>query len=340
MANTTIIIPVYNQYELLRQCVESIFHYIDDKPPRGFKASAFDQILIIDDYSDPNSRLREYENYLNTLPSVTVILSDEYRVSAHALEHHVTIAQRRNDKEYAKMKKGPHTRGHGFALQTGIELSNTEYCFCIDADSCFLQSSPGMIQEVEQLFKDNEKVMSIGQLAGLMSNEHTIMDHIFRYNMGGREVGLGGCPGSPAFFIRKNDEIRIANKPIHRGWALTAYINEIMQRGLQVMNYPIFSGKKMFHVGGAILLAARFWGDIGKDRTRYGMLKDGEIYGGRRGKNLMCDWYQGRYILRMFTMEYIRYLEEKYSKPFNELQPPINDNLFYTAEREMRPVRI
>jgi hypothetical protein len=168
--------------------------------------------------------------------------------------------------------------------------------------------------------------------------------------MGTRPVGFGGCPGSPVFFLKKQGDIEIkddrlnpptiATKPIHRGWVLSAYIREVFSKGQSVMNYPVFSQKKVFHVGGGILTAARFYGEAGKEQTKWGMLRDGNQYGGRRGPNTVADWYQGRYILDMDTRAYMKYLEDKYNKPFEQIQTPLDESLFYVAGKEIRPERV
>jgi len=339
----SIVIPIYNQYELLRQCIESIFHYIDDKPSHGYGATSFKELIIVDDYSNPNSKLNEYISWLGTLLSIKVVKSDEYRLSIHCGGHHLEVAQKRNDPLLKGININKATRGHGFALQTGINEVTSDFVFCIDADCVFLSNSSNMFKEIIKIFDEYSNVMCVGQIAGFMTDMIMESKEIFTYDMNGRNMNLGGCPGSPAFACRmrgwKEKGIKpIAGAPTHRGWALSAYSIDLYDKGFSMFNYPIFSQKNIFHMGGVILKYARFGGEAGIGNIKFGMLKDGNDYGGRRGSNLICHWYQGRYILNMNTRQYIEYLKMKYNKPFDQIQNPLNENLLYVAE-ERKPRR-
>jgi len=341
---TTIVIPVYNQYELFRQCIESIHHNMLHEA---------EEIIIVDDYSDPDIPLKPYENYLaENIDKIRVIQSDEYRMSVHSGGRYLDIAKKRGDQGLNRMDITKPTRGHGFALQTGINAAKTDFVMCLDADCVILKNAKEMLNEIEELFKSHPDIMCIGQLAGLMSNENTILKESFKYSMHGVGMNFGGCPGSPAFFCRinkdKDMEIKddrldppvFANGPMHRGWALSAYVRDLFNQGYGVMNYPVFSQKKVFHVGGGILNAARFYGEAGIKNARWGMLKDGNQYGGRRGPDVIADWYQGRYILDTQTRAYMKYLEDKYNKPFDQIQPSLDESLLYVAGKEIKPEKI
>jgi glycosyltransferase involved in cell wall biosynthesis len=334
MANFTIVIPVYNQYELLRQCVESMFRYIKD---------TYHELIIIDDYSDPRGKLREYENYLDTLQKIRVIKSDEYRLSVHCDGRHLACAQGRSDKELNGVDLTKSTRGHGYCIQTGINEAKTDYVFFMDADSVFLNNSQELLNCLEKQFSRYPNCIGIGQLAGLMTNDIVAIDKQFSYIMGGITCNGGGSIGSPAFALKRLDKegnlIKVLDRPKHKGWALSDFHREYFTKGYSVLNYPFFSQKKIFHIGGAILSYARFGGESGIENIKFGMLKDGQPYGGRRGTECMCDWYQGRYLLNMETNEYIHYLRDKYNTPFDQIQLPLDENLLYLTNEE-RPRRV
>src|SRR4030042_1286996 len=106
----TLVIPIYDQYELFRQCFESVLYNISVK-----------QVLVIDDYSDPNGKLRAYENYIEQKYSaVKVIKSDEYRLCFHCKEQDQYIGEKMGWLDRSKLAPGS-SRGHQFALQCGID---------------------------------------------------------------------------------------------------------------------------------------------------------------------------------------------------------------------------
>lgn len=330
---TSIVMSVYNDYELLRQCMESVFQTIFDE---------IEEIIIVDDYSNFVCKLRPYLEYLeNKYNKIKVIRSDEYRLSIHAKYEHLRIAISRGQKELDGMVQERQTMGHGYALQQGINVAESDIVFCIDQDIVLLQNSKGMIGEIHKLFADNPKVACISQLAGLMSNSLEIMKEAFRYKMGDKLMGkIGGTPSGSIFFLRRvlkdanGDQISLFNGPAHHGWLLSSYMPVFFENGYYTMNYPLFSQKKVFHCGGGSLKRARFGGEAGMKGIKYGMLRDGNTYGGRIGHNDIAEWYQGRYILDMDTLEYISYLESKYDKPFDEMQPPLDENKLYVANKE------
>jgi len=330
MPNFSIVIPIYNQYELLRQCIESIWINIPH--------DSYHEIIIVDDYSDPNGKLREYENFLSTLPKFKIIKSDEYRRSIHCRQRHIEVARARKERELEKMEIIQHSRGHGNAYQTGIDQVQTDFVFCCDADCIFLTHSKNIFNDFGYIFKAYPNAAAIGQLAGVMSNDVLEYKEHFKYTFGGIENHSGSCLGSPAFACRINcfseKNISISKLPQDRGWALSEYCKEIYQQGLSIINYPIFSKNNLFHVGGGSLFAARFGGEAGIENIKYGMLEDGNPYGGRRGSNLICDWYQGRYLLRMKTKEYINSLRDKYNTSFDKIQSPLNEELLYLVDEE------
>ena len=127
MNRFSIVITVYEEYELLRQAYESIIHHVD--------SDSYKEIIIVDDHSNPKGKLREYLNYLSTLPKVTILTFDDYRVGFHCSDKDLA---RINMSKYSSKEKG---FGHGHSLWRGIEKVTAEFVLCFDADSVFLKRS-------------------------------------------------------------------------------------------------------------------------------------------------------------------------------------------------------
>jgi len=101
------------------------------------------------------------------------------------------------------------------------------------------------------------------------------------------------------------------------------------------LNFPVFSKKMVFHVGGAIFKFTR----PGRYPKSFGFCKDfTAAYAARRTINKLYDWYGGRYVLDMPTDKYVRYMQTKYDSPFGKLQEPLNEKLLYTIDESEGPV--
>ena len=327
----SIVIPVYEQYELLRQSIESIFHFVSPE--------LYDKIIIVDDHSDPNGKLREYENYLETLPKVEVIKFDDYKLCFHCDDRDFHIAEESHVKELDKIVGHRSVGfGHGYSLQVGIDKVKTDFVLCFDADSAFVCPSDSVLIRMTEMFDGCEKVMSIGQLAGLMSNKYEIVEDKFEYIFGSRHTKCGGYPGSPVFACRMSawrDNLLdpICPEPTKMPWVAGHYCDCLFERGYYTQNFPIMSKGFVFHAGGGILRKARFGRREGK--TTFGMCEDSWRYGGRQGFDVVVEWYQGRFILNMTSEEYEEYLKYKYDSPFDEVQPPLDKNYLHIAKNEL-----
>jgi len=323
----SIVITVYEEYELFRQAYESILHHVD---PNSYR-----EIIVVDDHSNPRGKLREYLNYLDTMENTKIIAFDEYRVGFHCNDNDLS---RIDMSKYSSREKG---FGHGYSLQCGINEVTTDYVLCFDADSVMLKASRNMLHEIAKLFDQHDRVMAIGQLAGLMTNELVTVDKEFSYHFGGRSTGSGGTPGSPAFACRmsgwKEHGIEpIAEKPKTMSWAAGRYARYITNRGFCLLNFPVFSKKYVFHVGGAIFKFTR----PGRMPKSFGFCSDFTApYGPRRSPTKLYDWYAGRYVLKWSTDTYVKKLRSKYSNPFDQLQPPLDEDLLYTLDENEGPIK-
>jgi len=326
MNRFSIVITVYEEYELLRQAYESIIHHVD--------SDSYKEIIIVDDHSNPKGKLREYLNYLSTLPKVTILTFDDYRVGFHCSDKDLA---RINMSKYSSKEKG---FGHGHSLWRGIEKVTAEFVLCFDADSVFLKRSKTMLHEMAELFDKYEKVVTIGQLAGVMSDKVEVCEQRFDYKFGRRETTCGGFPGSPAFACRMKGWSEyglgpIAGKPQKINWVAGRYVDTVFEKGYHTLNFPVFSQKYAYHVGGAIFYFTR----PGRMEGKFGFCNDFKTsYGPRQGKDILYDWYAGRYILNMTTEKYVNYLRKKYSTPFDAIQEPLNEDKLKLPTKEIKTI--
>lgn len=327
----SIVIPVHEEYELLRQAFESILHHVD---PLSYK-----DIIIVDDYSNPNGLLRRYEDYLEvTYPFVKLIHYDEYRYCTHNVGKDFSCIGLESDK----VIKG---NGHGFSLWNGILVSSGEFVLCFDADCIFLKKSFDVLHKLSDLFDQYPLTMSIGQLAGLMTNEIIELDKFFPFSYGerGHPNILGGTPGSPAFACRRCGwtiyEIEpIASQPKLSPWVGRDYCTSLLNRKFRLLNFPILSDGYVFHAGGGILRNAR----LGRRASNapFGMCAGTrKTYGPRTTDDILYDWYAGRLLLKLTSDEYEKYLKGKYKTPFDKLQDPLDENLLFVPIEE-KPIRM
>lgn len=322
----SIVITVYEEYELLRQAYESILHHVH---PDSYK-----EIIIVDDHSNPNGKLRRYLDYLSSLDRVKIIAFDEYRVGFHCSDYDL---ERMKRDHYSSKKKG---FGHGYSLWLGIQEVTTDYVLCFDADSVMLSASKNMLYEMTDLFGKYGDIMAIGQLAGVMSHDLVTVGKEFVYYFGGRRSWSGGTPGSPAFACRMAGWLDhgippIADKPKLMSWVAGRYARYVNQKGFLLLNYPVFSRKMVFHIGGAVFKFTR----PGRNPKAFGFCGDfTTAYGPRRSPGKLHDWYAGRYVLRWHTDKYTRHLRDKFSTPFEDMQEMLDENLLYTLDESEGPI--
>ena len=109
MQRFSIVIPVYDQYELFRQCYEAIINHVN---PDTYK-----EIIVVDDYSDPKGRLREYLKFIDVNNSkIKVIKFDVHKASFHCNDKDVKLGKEKFG--FNKLTPGT-TMGHAFALEIG-----------------------------------------------------------------------------------------------------------------------------------------------------------------------------------------------------------------------------
>jgi len=121
---------VYNDYELLRQFVESALHNLDPK--------SWSRILILDDYSRLDTRLREYEEYLRLDSRFKIINFLEHRRMNHYMDSEEHLANWRHHFETTELNLG-----HAGGFNLGIDQVETEFMFYLDVDTVFLRKAYG-----------------------------------------------------------------------------------------------------------------------------------------------------------------------------------------------------
>ena len=132
--NFSIVTTVYNDYELLRQLVESVQRY----------CKGWWDMIIFDDYSNPNSKLREYENYLNGVSDngITVITHDEYRAPHMHKRVYTTFTEEFVEApiDLSIYDTEEPNMGHAYALKEAIKHTDplTQFVFQCDCDTIFL----------------------------------------------------------------------------------------------------------------------------------------------------------------------------------------------------------
>jgi len=320
----SIVTTTYNDYELLRQLVESVLNNVD---PDSYK-----EIIVMDDYSKKDGRLRAYEEYLNANnPKVRVILHDEYRYS-HLYQYKLFMDKVTNKEfDYQKLDSLEPNMGHPYALNEVMKYVETDYVFEADCDCVFLSKAGSMLFEMEKLFDENEKVLGIGQVAGEKIHEKKIFDKNFIWKSRGRNAGSGGYVSQCASALRtsawKEHEIYVV-PPRHfkhidekvTASALNFFHEYLYIKGFQTMNYPVFSEGNMIHLGGGFVKRSP------GGRYVFGFCRDFPApYGPRRDVHKLESWHMGRYYIDMKYNDYIKELKEKYENPFAEIQPSLDE---------------
>jgi len=319
----SIVTTTYNDYELLRQFVESVLNNVN---PDSYK-----ELIVMDDYSNKNGTLREYEKYLNTeVDKVRVILHDEYRYP-HMYKYKEFKNKVVNGSfDYRDYDSDKANMGHAYSLNEVMKYVETDYVFQADCDCIFMEDSKDMLFEIAKLFEENEKVLGIGQATGTRTNDIVIFGDRFKWNSRGRSVGGGGYVSQCASALRtsawKEHDIYVV-RPNHfkredekvTTSALNFFHEYLYEKGFQTMNYPVFSAGKMIHLGGGFVKRSP------GGKYVYGFCRDFVApYGPRRLHGSFESWHMGRYIIDMDYDEYVKKLKEDYKSPFGEIQSTIN----------------
>jgi len=131
MSRFTIISSVYNEYELLRQFIESIITNVDP--------NTYDQVIIVDDYSKRKGILREYENYVNkAYDKINIILHDEYRHAAFYQSDWMSSKTISQNFDYRLFESSLSNNGVMKSYQMALEYVNTDFVIVLDTDCVFL----------------------------------------------------------------------------------------------------------------------------------------------------------------------------------------------------------
>jgi hypothetical protein len=330
MSKFTIFTMIYNEYEQLRQFIESIFNNLNPE--------SYSKILILDDHSNPSGKLREYENYLeNTYPNlIRIIKFDEYR-RIHEYSNKI-MEQKKIGKrfKYNEFTDEEPNLGIVRSFHLGAKEIDTEYTFFCHVDTFFTKNAYNMLTEVEELFETHPKCQAMGQLWGVDDKNDPIeyfSPFEFYYSRDGHNIPHGGLVASIFGFFRTDmlNKIRIAasDRP---GNTFTHYSRELYKAGYSIINYPCFSKLQIIHLGRGIVrrLTHPEEEDIG-----FTFCKDirskGGLDGPRRGDKLLNKMY-GWGFINMTNNEYMEYLRTTYKKPFEEIQPTLGmDKIFTTG---------
>jgi hypothetical protein len=310
---------VYNEYELLRQFVESILYNVSP--------DSYEKVIIIDDYSRKDTKLRQYEKWINeNLEKFEVVMFDKYR----HMRFYNTLEQTENFNKKAFDDEVPNM-GIMKSYQMALEMVQTPYVLCCDTDNVFLHNFKDSLDKVSKFYDENPDVMCISQLQGHSSDENFKSNKVGLKNMPNENGGAGGP--SPMFSTFRIDGWKV-NKicPLcsspgqRRGNGFQDYFLSLIGSGYFLLNFPFFSKDIVFHIGGGT--ARRNITNVGKKRfVRFGHVKDTNFKYGPRSGEAVCDYYAGAHYLTIGNDEFERYLEDKYNIPFNQKAPPFDETL-------------
>jgi len=320
----TIFTMVYEDYNLLRNFIESILANVDPK--------TYSKIIILDDYSRIDTKLREYEEYLSKDRRFEVITFPEYRLMAHYTEE---IHMRESDPKNFNL-------GHGGAFNYAIKYFDTEFVLYLDVDSIFLESARNILQNLTDIFRLDEKIMAVGQLFGTIE-EGIIYDSNFKFYhvQAGRDSVAGGFLGPSAGALRVSgwrdgfipkfvDDRTLPN-------LFNRCCEAIFENGGKTASYPWFTKMEILHLGRGIV---RRWledrrDDIEGDADWFVFCNDFvKAHGPRLSEGQLVSNHYGRGFVRMTSREYRDYIEYKGSKPFEVVNPPLDERFVYTVDNE------
>ena len=324
----SIVTTVYNEYELLRQFIESVKHHIDPK--------SYDKIVVFDDYSDPKGRLGEYENFLNEHDEkVSVVLHDEYRPAHLSKRKYTSFVEEYTEEpiDLTIYDTDEPNMGHPYALREAMNHIDTDFVFQCDCDCFFLSKAKNLLFDIGKLFEQNEKVLGIGQFVGKKIDELIVVNDRFIWESRGRKAGSGNyvsqCASAlrtsawkehgiyivpPTHFKSKDEKVTAA--------ALNFFHEFLYAKGFQTMNFPIFSQGYMIHLGGGSIKRAP------SKIYNAGFCEDFSApYGARRDVNVLESWHMGRYFVKMKYKDYANHLKQKYENNFDEIQESLDESL-------------
>jgi hypothetical protein len=314
----SIVSSVYNEYELLRQFVESIILNVDP--------DTYDQVIIIDDYSYNKGKLREYENYVNkTYDKINILTQKEYRPACKYQRDLVKEKLINDAFDYRLFDNEEENLGCVSSYQKALEYVNTEFVMLLDTDCVFLSKFKNTLSQISQLYDQYPRAMSISQLHGWSSNKIFESDTIGSKKLPEEQGGLGGpSPMCSTFRMAAWTKHALMPPRVRGGHIGNGFINPFMSiivNGFTVVNFPFYSEDYIYHIGGGT--ARRNVGNLPGRTTNspYGSAADTSRYGTRREKNRTYDYFCGAHHINMDSPQFKRYLEKIYDSPFNVLLP-------------------
>jgi glycosyltransferase involved in cell wall biosynthesis len=313
LSTFTIVSSVYNQYELLRQFIESILYNVDSE--------SYEKVIIIDDFSNPSGKQREYENYINSH-------YDKFKI--------ITFNEERPPRYYSEIPGKASSLGVVNSYQLALESVTTDYVIICDTDCVFLSKFKSTLNQISQLFEEHPNVMAISQLVGHSSNEIFESDIVGLKNMPAENGGAGGpSPMFTAFRVVAWTEHNIA--PIastpgqRRGNGFIDFFLSVIGNGFKIMNFPFFSGDYVFHIGGGTARRS-----VNKS-LGYGHLKDCGYRYAATADAFVHDYYAGAHKIDMTSVAFTNYLVNKYNIPIDKLASTFDETLL--KKYELHPKR-
>jgi hypothetical protein len=145
MSRFSIVTTTFQEYELTRQLVESVLTNVE--------RSTFDKLIIADDFSKKDGKLRPYLEYLqNNYDFIECILHDEHFDSIY--------------NDWPTTTPVGSNWGPIVNLMHGVERVETEFTLNVDSDTIFLSNGKYILSEMAGRFDQNPEVAIMGQVQG------------------------------------------------------------------------------------------------------------------------------------------------------------------------------
>lgn len=324
----TILTTVYNEYELLRQLIESILINVD--------VQTYVEIIIVDDYSFTDGKLREYENYLSkTYKTIKVINFKESRASVYCNQEGYNrdntdfrlYDSTRNIYDKKDFNPSDHCNwGPSMAVQIGLDKVDTEFVLVVDTDVIFLKKCGTFLNNMAKEFDDNQRIMSMGQVIGLNSNEVVLCKEqkksktskTLRGGKSGEVSPMANACRMGAWLV--HDLEPFARGKTITGWSNSHFLRDVFKKKFYTLNFPLFSDGYLVHLGrGTVSNQVPGRKNYGCDFGYCKTIPATNRYGGRAGVGNIVDWYSGRYVVNLEPKIYRAMLEEKYSSSFDTM---------------------
>tara|TARA_Y100000310_G_C20626002_1_gene785911 strand:- start:324 stop:1331 length:1008 start_codon:yes stop_codon:yes gene_type:complete len=329
MSNWTIVSSVYNEYLMLRQMVESLQYYVD--------LDSYEEIIIVDDYSRLDTKLRPYLEYLATKTKFNVTMHDEYRwMMGYQDEMFNKKIQNKHGFNYKDYPSGKHNLSHSGALWKGVQQAKTKFVLCVDVDIIFLENSFDLLKRLEEQFRKYPKAIIVGQTIAVKSSEIKECYKPYQNIRGDRVHKAGGYTSAMASAIRMDAWSKHNLNPIYLDRRMSGVFNNLMisifENGFSALSYPIYSEMNLLHVGRGV--ARKQIKAQDKDGVWYGFLRDFQgMYGSRYAANKLYDYHTGSHMINMYQSQYRKYLHDKFEiTEFLDIQSPLQERFIKPVE--------